>query len=309
MAEDRDYDIGKGKPPPWSRFRKGKSGNPKGRPRKKTKADMATGLAEFDRLYLSQLERTYSAQDGDRTVDITGLEVVMRAQFKAAAKGSSFAQREVLRNTQEAQAREQRRRELAEREESEFFAKVVKFKDLRTTIWDAAERDGVEPDDWPHPDDILIDHARKTWRIRGPMSDEDLHLFEYMRAVRDLAFIEAELALRQRGKVGVILSGIWDIAWIRRDVELPLAWQILPDLESRLFDLALNDTRRLRRLRDQWEAESESLRTRAGVPWRTKEVYREVNEIMKPLLRAHGYRSLAQLEAEHGKIGFSKLGH
>ena len=31
---ERDYTIGYGKPPEWGRFKKGQSGNPKGRPRK-----------------------------------------------------------------------------------------------------------------------------------------------------------------------------------------------------------------------------------------------------------------------------------
>ena len=41
-ATDRDYDVGYGKPPKATRFRKGQTGNPKGRP--KTSKNVGTML-------------------------------------------------------------------------------------------------------------------------------------------------------------------------------------------------------------------------------------------------------------------------
>lgn len=77
MAEKSD--VGYGKPPKKSQFKKGESGNPKGRPK---------GSLSFKTLMKKQLERTYEITDEGRRVRVTGAELLARQTFKKALDGS-----------------------------------------------------------------------------------------------------------------------------------------------------------------------------------------------------------------------------
>jgi hypothetical protein len=95
-ANAADYTTGYGKPPLHTRFRKGQSGNPAGRPR------------NSDRLRAKALtlEEAYRAvvvrEDGDgRAVPVPALQAVLRSQIALAMKGNGPAQRAVLAAVQE----------------------------------------------------------------------------------------------------------------------------------------------------------------------------------------------------------------
>jgi hypothetical protein len=60
-----DYAVGYGKPPLHTRFRKGKSGNPHGRP------EGATSLARAKALALEEAYRLVSVREGGQTMTIT----------------------------------------------------------------------------------------------------------------------------------------------------------------------------------------------------------------------------------------------
>lgn len=74
-----DYDIGYGKPPEANRWQKGRSGNPKGRP--KTRADHLRDAAAI----LSEPVRA-RAPDG-KAVSLGGLEAAYLALCRKALKG------------------------------------------------------------------------------------------------------------------------------------------------------------------------------------------------------------------------------
>jgi len=56
----RDYEVGRGKPPVHSRFKKGQSGNPRGCPPKNLPALLATALNE--KVTVIELSRTANAR-------------------------------------------------------------------------------------------------------------------------------------------------------------------------------------------------------------------------------------------------------
>ena len=83
------YEVGYGKPPEHSRFRKGQSGNPGGRKRGMT-MERAKALA------LKEAYRTVRLQEGDGVVAVPAIQAIMRSQVALAAKGNGPAQRAVI---------------------------------------------------------------------------------------------------------------------------------------------------------------------------------------------------------------------
>jgi hypothetical protein len=85
--------VGYGKPPAHTRFRKGQSGNPGGRPRGMT-AGGATALA------LKEAYRLVTVREGDNVIRLPAIQVILRSQIALAAKGNGPAQRNVIEAVQ-----------------------------------------------------------------------------------------------------------------------------------------------------------------------------------------------------------------
>ena len=89
MANDRDdYEIGKGRPPKHTRWKRGQSGNPSGAKKRRTLIDELTEILD---------EELETVVDGEATV-MTGRRVVARKLFVMAAKGDMRAVTLVLAN-------------------------------------------------------------------------------------------------------------------------------------------------------------------------------------------------------------------
>ena len=82
------YEVGYARPPQYTRFRKGQSGNPKGRPK---------GLQSFARLARQAFnEKIAIKENGERRI-ITKLQAALKQLANKAASGDAAAIREVLR--------------------------------------------------------------------------------------------------------------------------------------------------------------------------------------------------------------------
>jgi hypothetical protein len=84
---DRPYDVGYGKPPRRSRFRKGVSGNRKGRP--KGKRNFATVLTEI-------LEEEFVITERGVRKKVTKLEAALKKLANKAASGDLVAARQLI---------------------------------------------------------------------------------------------------------------------------------------------------------------------------------------------------------------------
>jgi hypothetical protein len=83
------YEVGFGRPPPHSRFRKGQSGNPLGR---RKYADTRRGKD----LLRKEAYRLVSIREGDDVRQIPAIQAAMRGLFIAAAKGRPSAIKSAL---------------------------------------------------------------------------------------------------------------------------------------------------------------------------------------------------------------------
>ena len=295
--DDWNGELGYGKPPPWGRFKKGRSGNPKGRPKKaKRRAYPVAGAA--DRAIDEELSRKYKINENGKAVQATGLQAVARSQVQSALKGNSLAQREVLRNARERDERLAREAEAELRERTQLFEHIVNWRADRTREWAEAEQHGAEPAaPWPHPDDILLRPETLDFKIRGPSKVQDVGLFEFYRSERDVAFLRAlrdRCFEKARSQAGL---SIWDPIWMAFDALLPKRWQIK---DITMVTMALVDTL----TRAEMDAAIDRYAQRAAnlsslyAPHRyDRQANALAGKILKPVAHAMGYRSLAHFEA------------
>jgi Family of unknown function (DUF5681) len=102
------YEVGYCKPPRHTQFRKGRSGNPRGRPPR----DPAKRLTA---LVLREVYRGTALQENGRTVRATAMQAILRSRIDLAANGDAQAQRDILkeiRKIEEDNASEQRLAEM-----------------------------------------------------------------------------------------------------------------------------------------------------------------------------------------------------
>jgi hypothetical protein len=83
------YKVGYGKPPRHAQFRKGRSGNPGGRPRR-APTERAKALA------LREAYRRITVKEDGRALALPAIQAILRSQVGLAAKGNVQAQRAVL---------------------------------------------------------------------------------------------------------------------------------------------------------------------------------------------------------------------
>ena len=86
-AQSADYEVGYGKPPKRTQFRKGTSGNPNGRPK---------GARGFRTLLREAIHRPIVVREGERTRTVSKLEALIEATLRKALTGDARALHEIL---------------------------------------------------------------------------------------------------------------------------------------------------------------------------------------------------------------------
>jgi hypothetical protein len=183
------YEVGYRKPPVHSQFQKGRSGNPRGRPKGakgKTSPDYAERLKE---IILEEAYRTIGVRDGVREVKVPMAQAIVRALAVNAVKGQQRSQRlftELLTTIER-----ERRRDRFEVVESLFDYKRAWDNELarRAALGIAA------PDPIPHPDHIRIDFRTGGYEISGPLCKEEKTELEVWDRYRQI-FVDANDGLR-----------------------------------------------------------------------------------------------------------------
>lgn len=304
-------------PPPWGQIQKGERRNPTGRPKGTGKKQVASkqlpGMNEFQKMLSALLGEEVMLTLGGKRVSVTKMQVMLMNLYKQAMNGNAAAIRELTRLIEKLMASqevlERAKAEAAEKNAEEkaksdaaWFEHLVELKDKQTKAWADAEAEGKdEPDEpWPHPDDILIDHAERNAWVRGPISVKELRFFEYREALRDLMFFRDMIHLKTSKLSAITDMSFWEVMWRLHDARLPLRWQIAPSVGS--YELAnLNKPlRALRRLVDDASCRVDALEP-PECEVRDRQTYKVVNSVMKPLLTKLGYKSLAHFERMAGQ--------
>lgn len=195
-SDKEDYAVGYGKPPAEHQFRKGKSGNPRGRPRKARAVHAPTSrLLGSDEptttLILEEAYRPVRVREGDRVTEMPANQAILRAMQQNALKGNRIAQRDftmLLRSIES----EQRQAQL------QYFMALVDYKDDAEREIARCAKLGIEPPAMvPHPDDIIIDTKRAAAEVHGPFSPDEKKHWDRNLERRNKAAEEVKRAARR----------------------------------------------------------------------------------------------------------------
>jgi len=163
------YRVGYKRPPAEHRFRKGQSGNPRGRPKgtqNKPKVDTGHGMRAAEELLRYEAYRPVTLREDGELIELPAIQAVFRAMGVAAMKGNRFAQKTMAELVTGLEQRDADAR-------SELFGNALEYKREWSEAIERCEKNGQPiPEPIPHPDDIIINPNNGDVRILGPQTKE-----------------------------------------------------------------------------------------------------------------------------------------
>ncbi len=185
-----DDKVGYKHPPKRTRFKKGQSGNPKGRPKKKVQPSPATwkpgdgppALTPSEQLVADEASRLVPIKDNSQAVSMPMAQAVVRSTFTEAAKGRPLSQKLVLDYLQ---ANETKQSEIR----AHLNAAWADIQEANRAIQERIANGEDLPPPLPHPDDIILSDDHDPW-ITGPVDGDEQAALEERLARRQHLMLE-----------------------------------------------------------------------------------------------------------------------
>jgi hypothetical protein len=185
------YEVGYAKPPESTRFKRGRSGNPAGRPRGARNKRPALNEERLKGIIIEEAYRTITINEGEKRLSIPIAQAIVRSMAVNAARGQHRAQRlfAELLGTTEASNQALYRDYLCSALDykKRWQDEIARCKALQLPV----------PNPLPHPDDITIDMKTGSVVIKGPMTAEEKIVWDRLWAQveecdRDIAALDAQ---------------------------------------------------------------------------------------------------------------------
>jgi hypothetical protein len=180
-----DEGVGFGRPPKSTQFKKGQSGNPKGRPKKlpsrsPDEGDAANSLDEaLKRLLVEKVSVTHQGKQKK----LGKLDAVLKSLESQIFKGKPYAAKLYLDYARE-----------LEQKTTAAYVEDSNFRDHMNAAREkylahCREHDMPLEGFWLQDEDIIVRHGQPL-RIRGPISEEDVPFYERLKWQRNLLILE-----------------------------------------------------------------------------------------------------------------------